>query len=443
MQKLGKSSINITRRRFLHGSAAAGAGLLAGSMLSTSALAQAKPDKLVVAALMIKWRRTLEEEVGPAFEKETGIKVEFEFLPYDALATRIKTQLDARDGSLDVAQFDTVMVNWAAPQLADFNQLIKEYGAEGYNWDDFLPAAKDAFTVDGKVVAAPYRFLSTILHYRPDLLEAAGITAAPRTFEEFQNAATAVTEKFGGEKFGVGIYGRESEAMVRGWNPFQLSSGGRDYNLATKEILINKPESVNSLQFYADLVNKHKVTPPEASTWEYDGLVAGGQADRFAMMVALAPNGTLLDDPGVSKTAGKWAWSTVPGATDPSQSMGWSGGWGIGVAEASANKRWAFEFVKMATNTINLKKSAFDGNSPPRKSNLADAQIVSKLKWSKAFAEQNAVPIPMPNDPVFAICDQQIRPHISRALLGQATAQEALDAAAKEWHRTFQRAGLL
>jgi hypothetical protein len=36
-------------------------------------------------------------------------------------------------------------------------------------------------------------------------------------------------------------------------------------------------------QFYVDLVLKHKVVPPEAMTWEFDEIIAGGQNDRYVM----------------------------------------------------------------------------------------------------------------------------------------------------------------
>src|SRR5690606_24233703 len=98
------------------------------------------------------------------------------------------------------------------------------------------------------------------------------------------------------------------------------------------------------LQFYGDLVAKDKVVPPESATWEWDGLTSGAQADRFAMTVTIGPYGTAMNDPAVSKTAGKWAWAPVPGATDPSQSAAPNGGWAMSIPESSPNKRWAYDF---------------------------------------------------------------------------------------------------
>ena len=61
-------------------------------------------------------------------------------------------------------------------------------------------------------------------------------------------------------------------------------------------------------------------------TWEFDEIVAGGQSDRYAMVQMFAPYGTLINDPKLSKTGGKWAWTTVPGPTSPEQGVTWIDG---------------------------------------------------------------------------------------------------------------------
>jgi ABC-type glycerol-3-phosphate transport system substrate-binding protein len=72
----------LSRRHLLQGAAVAG-GMLAVS--SRSVRAQGKPDKLVyIGENQGGWKRVLMEEVGPAFEKATGIKVQFTMMPVDA-----------------------------------------------------------------------------------------------------------------------------------------------------------------------------------------------------------------------------------------------------------------------------------------------------------------------------------------------------------------------
>src|ERR1700744_2457180 len=96
--------------------------------------------------------------------------------------------------------------------------------------------------------------------------------------------------------------------MTGGFSPFLRVNGGRYFDPKTYQIEINGPQAVEALQYYADLMTRYKVVVPDAITWEFDEIVAGGQRDRYAMTITLAPYGTLINDPKQSPTAGKWAW---------------------------------------------------------------------------------------------------------------------------------------
>jgi ABC-type glycerol-3-phosphate transport system substrate-binding protein len=409
------------------------------------ALAQAKPAKLVGVGPRAGWNKTF-DALAVEFEADTGIKVEFEWLPQDAAATRIRTQAGSRDGGIDVAAISVSHVMPLSPVMADYDAMFAEYGVpDGYDMDDIFPVALSNFAVTGKRVAMPYRFTTLITHYRRDLLEEAGITKAPGTFEEYRAAGVAVTEKFGPSRYGIGMHARESNSLVSGWWPFLLSGGGNTYSRENWEVLINKPEAVAALQYYGDLMVKDKVVVPDALTWEWDGLISGAQADRYAMTVTVAPYGTAFNDPAVSQTAGKWGWAKFPGLSDPSQSRSTVGGWGLAIPDANPNKRWAYELVMRATSKMNLTRSIDDVNSPPRRSIHTDPAVVAKLGWTSAFADQvseGGVALPEAEDPIFPSLEQQLRPYVSRVMLGQVSAQESLDAAAADWERTLSRAGL-
>ena len=54
-----------------------------------------------------------------------------------------------------------------------------------------------------------------------------------------------------------------------------FSAGGKLVDFKTGEVFVNDAHAVTALQFYVDLVLKHKVVPPEAMTWEFDEIIAG------------------------------------------------------------------------------------------------------------------------------------------------------------------------
>ena len=131
----------INRRNMLFGSAAAG-GMLAAA--PRWARAQNKPEKLVyIGENQGGWKRTLVEEVGPAYEKATGIKVEFTLLAVDAWRARLKAELGAGSSGIDIAQWSVQMAGWMAPHLLDHEPLLETIAKRDpdFGWDDFLRAS--------------------------------------------------------------------------------------------------------------------------------------------------------------------------------------------------------------------------------------------------------------------------------------------------------------
>src|SRR6267142_765922 len=375
-----------TRRQLLQGSAA---GLLAAS--TGKAWSQAKPDKLVLVCENSRaWKRTLLEEVAPAFEKTHGIKIEFTMLPVDAWRARLKAELSAGSTGIDLAMLSVQMSGWMAPHVLDHNEVVRKIMARdpAFAWDDFLNGGKVAGTYDGKLVGIPYRLTAQILHYQKALLQQAGFAQAPRTYAEFEKAAAG-------------------------------------------------------LQFYADLAQKDKVVPPEAMTWEFDEIIAGAQKDRYAMSVTFSSYGTLFNDPNLSQTGGRWAWSTMPGHPSKEQNRSLIDGQFMAISKYSRYPDWAMEFVRMACSKQAMVRSMEGGNAPPRGSSLRDPQMVAKLGWPSAAAEAIETGIPISQDPAWDGLEIALRTGVSETLLGQKTAKQALQGVAGEWRRNLRRAGIL
>src|SRR6201999_968852 len=130
------------------------ASLAAGTIASTGrvARAQAKPDKLVFVGDNGPWHKCLVEEVAPAFEKATGIKVEFTLLPIDALVARLKAELSAGEGGIDIVQWDASMAGWVSRHMQDHTELLNNAASKhaDFDWADFLPAVQNMATYEGK-----------------------------------------------------------------------------------------------------------------------------------------------------------------------------------------------------------------------------------------------------------------------------------------------------
>ena len=230
--------------------------------------------------------------------------------------------------------------------------------------------------------------------------------------------------------------------MLGSFTPFLRSAGGHYYDAKTGEIFVNQPAAVDALQFYGDLMTKYHAMNPASLTWEFDGIIAGGQADQFAMTVTLAPYGEAMNDPEVSKTGGAWAFSLMPGMEDIKQSATYLAGWMLGVPEKVKHADWSFEFVQMATSKQWMQRSIELGNSPPRVSVLQDPAVLAKHPWAPVAGEAFKTAVLDHRDPLWAAAQLQLRTAISQVLLGQRTAKQALDEVTNQWHRSFRLAGL-
>jgi ABC-type glycerol-3-phosphate transport system substrate-binding protein len=200
---------------------------------------------------------------------------------------------------------------------------------------------------------------------------------------------------------------------------------------------------VEALQYFGDLMTKYKVIAPESTTWEYDEIVANGQNDRYAMATTLAPYGTLLNDPKLSKTGGRWSARPIPGAERADQARSVLGGWTFSVPKACKHKELAFEFIQMSTTKAWAERSMERGNLPPRASVLRRPEVAEKFPWAPAAATTLETAKLEPNHPIWPTLEARLRPAISQVLLGERDAKTALDQVASDWQRSLRRANLV
>jgi multiple sugar transport system substrate-binding protein len=408
------------------------------------ARAQARPERLVFVGDNGPWHWCLVEEVAPAFERATGIMVDFTLLPGDALSARLKAELNSGASGIDIVQWSATFAGWLAPYMEDHEKLLAANASRhpDFDWNDFLPPIREMASYQGKLLGIPYRVTASILFYQKQLLADAGFTNPPSNWAEFQAACVATTKAGAPNRYGLGIWGRQGPAMVGGFSPFLRGNGGRYFDPETWEIHINDARAVEALQFYGDLMTKYKVVVPDAITWEFDEIVAGGQTDRYAMTLTLAPYGTLVNDPKLSRTAGRWAFDVAPGARSRTESRVSVGGWTLGVPTTCRHKDWAFEFIQMATSKEWIRRSLERGNAPPRVSVLNQPDIQQRFGWAPALAAAMQTATLEPRDAIWPTLELQLRSGISAVLLGQQTAKQALDMVAADWRRSLRRAGI-
>ena len=166
--------------------------LLAASMLVSLPAAVTHAANLTIATVnngdMIRMQGLTDD-----FTKKTGHTVEWVTLEENVLRQRVTTDITTKGGSFDImtiGMYETPIWGkngWLVPM----DDLSPEY-----NVSDILPAMSDGLSYDGTLYAAPFYGESSMIMYRTDLMEAAGLEmpAAP-SWAFVAKAARAMTDR--------------------------------------------------------------------------------------------------------------------------------------------------------------------------------------------------------------------------------------------------------
>jgi sorbitol/mannitol transport system substrate-binding protein len=138
---------------------------------SCSAAAYAQDTTITIATVnngdMIRMQGYTDQ-----FTAETGIAVEWVTLEENVLRQRVTTDITTNGGQFDImtiGMYETPI--WGANGwLVPLDGLSAEY-----NVDDILPAMRGGLSHDGTLYAAPFYGESSMVMYRTDLMEAAGL----------------------------------------------------------------------------------------------------------------------------------------------------------------------------------------------------------------------------------------------------------------------------
>ncbi|MDC0835208.1 sugar ABC transporter substrate-binding protein [Leptolyngbya valderiana BDU 20041] len=179
---------------------------------------------------------------------------------------------------------------WFGPsitgQLVELGALrpIEDWFANSQAKAKLDPSLLDGMTLDGRIWSIPMAANNVGLFYRPSLLEAAGVTELPDTWEELRRVAEQLTEDLDGDgtidRYGLLLPLGKGEWTVFAWLPFLYGTGGEIID-GDRPNLFNS-EAIAALQFWADLVADGSValSQPERG-YELDDFLKG----RVAMQL--------------------------------------------------------------------------------------------------------------------------------------------------------------
>ncbi len=248
-----------------------------------------------------------------AFEKETGIVVEYTNAPWAQYRETMITKL-AANAPIDVMWVsdawlaEWVEAGWLQP-IDGFKELIR------YN-EDAKPFATDSMIYKGRQYGLTYYAGFMGFLYNDEMLKKAGIAAPPQTWDEVTEQALKI-KKAGLSEYPVMLSLANETWLIEILSAMVYSHGGRfadDKLNATMHL--PKGGAVASLKWIVDAVNTHKIVSPAAvTTGELTGLKAVG-AGAHAMTLLSENRLRMLNDPKQSQVAGKIKLALMPKGPD-------------------------------------------------------------------------------------------------------------------------------
>lgn len=331
--------------------------------------------------------------------------------------------LTARDSTLDVFLIDVIRpaqfagAGWAEP-------LDRYLGAEQKNvMARYLPAYREANTVNGQIYALPALADSLFLYYRKDLLQKYQLPV-PANWPELAATAKKIQAAEGSSQLqGLSFQGKAVEGAVCTFLLPYWSQGGEI--ISDGKIAFDRGKAEAGLNMWQDMVRQGvaKVNISEVST---DDTRKEFQAGRVIFAVNWGYAWNHFQSGVDTKVAGKVGVVKLP-AMPGGQSVSCMGGWNWAVSAFSKNKEASVQLVRWMSSPEVSKRLAIKGSFHPVFPALyRDADVIAAVPW---FAD--ALPVvetarPRPVSASYKMISDALRINTNTVMAGVKTPAEAL-----------------
>lgn len=430
----------LTRRSFLQSSASVAAGAALTSTLAAPAIGQTQSVRVLTVGDPFQFSL---RDLVPEFEAQTGIKVEFEGLGYDALQARLVSSFVSKTADADVINVDQM---WAGQYIDNgWIQPLDAFakGDSGFDIGDFVPEVLHSLnTWRGQLATVPVAAYSQGVMYRNSSFEKAGLDApsANWTWDEYTEIVRKLNEAEG--QYGTVVCGAQPVPIVHMFSQLSASFGARwfeafpsadEWDFAPR---MNNPDMIRAVELYKAL---YAMSPEEAInyTW-FDAGTRFSQGD-IGMFYWWSAYFTLVNNAGYmtnEPSAVKGDFGIVPCPTDGGKpAIASLGGWSLGMPSTSDKPAEAWEFIKWATSAATQKKMGLDGkyghmfSDFSRESLFTDSDLLEVypfLGQARQMLNGGDGKLARPPAPVYTTLEGILGLELNKVLIGQSTADEAM-----------------
>lgn len=399
--------------------------LLAVTGLSAATVAAAQDTLTILIHPTLYAATGGEGGVIDAFTEATGITVNVVTAPTDQLRERAVIEFVGGTGQFDVS---TLQDAWMNEEIAAFLEPLQDRlagSSADYQAGDLISSLVEINTVDGALLALPFRGGTTMLYYRADHLAEVGIEP-PTTLEELRAAAAALTRDTDGDGttdiFGLVQRGIPGFEIAQDFARLLFSNGGSILDETGSTCVITQPEGVGAIQLWADLFQAGYMSPDLFAVGR-DEQIRQLQTGRASMGIYFSPYyGRLVDELEFDQVG--WAVSPTAEGVDAGRSLNTL--WSLAIDKNSRNKDAAWQLVQWLTNVENQITMAVEyANAPVRESTYVDGAFIDKNPLGAEWLEATAASSFTPSHPRFPEMADVMSIELTAAIEGNKSAEQA------------------
>lgn len=391
-------------------------------------------------------------EISPGFTELTGAEVTLDSFGYDPLHERQILSCSQGSDEYDVLFIDGIWIGEfvEAGCIEPVEERVAAADPAIVAMDDYIDSFAGQATWDGQLQCLPIAGYWHMLHYRRDLFEQHGIEV-PETFEELMEVARFFAEDDGdpdvagmamnfqrgsaaGQQFFEWIYSA-------GGRPWESNFAGSDDPYGDQTPTLNSPEAVDMVQFFVDMV---PYGPPGVEQYAWDERANAFTQGRVAMINNWSVRTPLFTDPDISRVTDQFDVAMFPHA-EGAESVPPVGGWILCMNAHSQQQDAAWDFMQWFASPQVHREFVRAGGPPSRHSAMQDEEIIAAQPWVPTLYEsaQAAWQEGRPRHAMTFEMIDAIGLQVNRAIVGDATPQEAMDEANETVTRMLTRAGYI
>lgn len=321
--------------------------MIALIVMTSTSLAYAQ-TKITIATVNNSHMMTM-QELTPIFEKaHPDIKVKWITVEESKLREHITLDVTDKHGFYDVITIGM----YEAPIWGE-KKWIQPIDTSGdYDLEDIIPSIREGLSYNNTLFAAPFYGESSMVIYRKDLIDAAGVTINDRdTWEHIRDVAAALHDPEAGV-YGMCLRGKAGWGDNMAFVSTMANSFGARWFDENWKPQLETTEWNNAVNFYVELLRKYG--PPNASNNSFNENLSLFSQGKCGILVDATIAASFVTDPKKSKVFDKVGFAQSPMQVTE-KGANWLWAWSLAIPTETQNAKAAQTFIRWATSKEYIK----------------------------------------------------------------------------------------